>query len=37
MDDLKAGLAPVHAQIAAFARRQVACKTLTRNCTASGR
>src|SRR5450755_2059699 len=29
MDDLEAGLAPVHAQIAAFARRQAGCKTLT--------
>ena len=28
MDDLEAALAPVHAQIAAFARRQPACKTL---------
>lgn len=39
MDDLEAALAPVHAQIAAFARRQVACKTLARSCTgrAAGR
>ena len=28
MDDLEAGLAPVRAQIAAFARRQAGCKTL---------
>ena len=28
MDDLEAELAPVHAQIAAFARRQAGCKTL---------
>jgi transposase len=28
MDDLEAGLVPVRAQIAAFSRRQVACKTL---------
>src|SRR5512142_165972 len=30
MDDLEAGLAPVHAQIAAFARRQAGCKALAR-------
>jgi transposase len=30
MDDLEAELAPVHAQIAGFARRQIGCKTLTR-------
>ena len=30
MDDLEAALAPVHAQIAAFSRRQIACKTLAR-------
>jgi transposase len=30
MDDLEAELAPVHAQIAAFSRRQIACKTLVR-------
>jgi transposase len=29
MDDLEASLAPVHAQIAAFARRQIGCKALT--------
>ena len=28
MDDLDAALAPVHAQIAGFARRQIGCKTL---------
>ncbi len=28
MDDLEAALAPVHARIAAFARRQIACKAL---------
>ena len=28
MDDLEAGLGPVHAQIAGFARRQIGCKTL---------
>jgi transposase len=28
MDDLEAELAPVHAQIAAFARRQIGCKAL---------
>jgi transposase len=28
MDDLEAALAPVHAQIAAFARRQIGCKAL---------
>jgi transposase len=30
MDDLEAELAPVHAQIVAFARRQPGCKTLAR-------
>jgi transposase len=30
MDDLEAELAPLHAQIAAFSRRQIACKTLAR-------
>ena len=30
MDDLEAALAPVHAQIAGFARRQIGCKALTR-------
>jgi transposase len=30
MEDLEAALAPVHAQIAAFSRRQAACKTLAR-------
>jgi transposase len=30
MDDLEAELAPVHAQITAFARRQIGCKTLAR-------
>ena len=29
MDDLEAGIAPVRAQIAAFARRQIGCRTLT--------
>jgi transposase len=28
MDDLEAALAPVHAQIAAFSRRQADCKAL---------
>jgi transposase len=30
MDDLEAELAPVHAQITAFARRQIGCKALAR-------
>jgi transposase len=30
MDDLEAGMVPVHAQIAAFARRQAGCKALAR-------
>jgi transposase len=30
MDDLEAELGPVHAQIAAFSRRQIGCKTLQR-------
>ena len=30
MDDLEAGMVPVHAQIAAFARRQPGCKALAR-------
>ena len=30
MDDLEAGLGPVHAQITAFARRQAGCKALAR-------
>ena len=34
MDDLEAGLGPVHARITAFARRQTGCKTLA--CELSG-
>ena len=36
MDDLEAGLAPVHAQIAAFARRQAGCKALARELYGAG-
>jgi transposase len=36
MEDLEAALAPVHAQIAAFSRRQAACKTLARELSGVG-